>query len=550
MLALVPALASPAASLVEKPTGLFASASGSTIWSHPDLRGVLIRASWSSVEPSPGSFDFSALRTQIAAVKSHGKPYSLAIGAGGPGSPGWLIGTLGSAYFDYSFRGTPMRLPLFWSPIVKERLGLLAARLGQELADDPDLKLVYVTQMTANGIEGHLNGVDMNAFAKAGYTDDAWVEAALATAERYASAFPGTALAFEVHELNGSAAVPGRILDALGSEARFGGRVGAAIWWVSGRTDYQAALLSTLKSFRGDLYGQVIARSDQGSQFANGDYRTVFAQAKELGLRYLEPWEFDFGTGAGTADGAWNDQLRDFNAWADARASTPSRWLVPSSARAPGAGGSLFTTDLVVANTGDGEAAVTLRFLGHDVDGRSGKTASLVIPAGASRTLADVLGSVFGESEAHGAILVSSSVPSLVVVALTSTPQGVGSYGQSVPAFGASDRLAAGARWSIAGVREDAAFRTNLVLASAAEVAVNVEVTLVGEDGATLGRKSYALPPLGMTQVTRVVRDLGPSGNVQAARLVLTTDAPEGTLAAYAALIDAATNDPRTLLPR
>ena len=52
-----------------------------------------------------------------------------------------------------------------------------------------------------------------------------------------------------------------------------------------------------------------------------------------------------------------------------------------------------------------------------------------------------------------------------------------------------------------------------------------------------------------MTQVTRVLLEMGLSGD-SAGRLVLSTPTASGAFAAYAALIDATTNDPRTLLPR
>ena len=53
-----------------------------------------------------------------------------------------------------------------------------------------------------------------------------------------------------------------------------------------------------------------------------------------------------------------------------------------------------------------------------------------------------------------------------------------------------------------------------------------------------------------MTQVARVVRELGVSSDVSGARLVLSTPTAGGAFAAYASVIDARTNDPRTLLPR
>lgn len=304
----------------DRPLGTYAGAPRSTIFSHPQLRGVLLRAAWSSLEPAPGQFDFTALDSQLKSVRAAGKPWSLAVGAGGPGSPAWLMDQLGVPFVDYRFRGTtPYRLPLAWNDVVQQRLTLLAERLAQQYGGDATLKLIYVPQMTANGIEGHLNGVDMTAMVSAGYTDDRWVTASTQTATAFARAFASKALAFEVHDINGGATVPSRILQALQDDAGLGGRVGAAIWWLSGRTDYQGALLQVLADFPGDKYGQVIARSDESSKFADGDYRRVFSQAQQLGLRYLEPWEYDFGTGANTANGAWDGELAAFNQWADAR---------------------------------------------------------------------------------------------------------------------------------------------------------------------------------------------------------------------------------------
>lgn len=307
-------------STVDKPLGTYASAPGATIYGHAQLRGVLLRAAWSSLEPTPGQFDFSALERQLAAVRAAGKPWSLAVGAGGPGSPAWLMDALGAPFVDYRFRGTtPYRLPLAWDAVVQQRLALLAERLAQQYGSDASLKLVYVPQMTANGIEGHLNGVDMAALQRAGYTDERWVTASTQAASAFARAFATKALAFELHEINGGASVPARILDALWADPALGRRVGAAIWWLSGRSDYQAALLQVLADFPGDKYGQVIGRSDDSARFAGGDYRSVFSQARQLGLRYLEPWEFDFGSGANTASGAWDAELAAFNADADRR---------------------------------------------------------------------------------------------------------------------------------------------------------------------------------------------------------------------------------------
>ncbi|MDL1950157.1 hypothetical protein FBQ97_10135 [Acidobacteria bacterium ACD] len=226
-------------------------------------------------------------------------------------------------------------------------------------------------------------------------------------------------------------------------------------------------------------------------------------------------------------------------------------WILPSSARVPGEGGAAWTTDLSVANTGSADAALTLKFLGHDADGREGPEKSFTLAPGKAVTWADVLGSVFGLASGWGAIRVVSSTPSLVVTSQTFTPRpGGGTYGQSVPAAGESELVRNGAARALAPIREDAAFRTNLVLANATETEVDVIGALVSSSGETLATGGWRLPPLGMTQVAHVVRDLGVGADVAGARLLLSTSTPGGAFATYASVVDTATNDPRTLLPR
>ncbi len=224
--------------------------------------------------------------------------------------------------------------------------------------------------------------------------------------------------------------------------------------------------------------------------------------------------------------------------------------LLPSSARAPGAGGAFYTTDVTVANTGASDTELTLKFLGNNRDGSGGAERSFTLPAGQSTTYADILGSIFGETSNFGAISIASSSPSFVVLGQTSTPGFGGTFGQSVSAARPSDLITNGAPRSIVGVREDVAFRTNLILSNATAASLDVDVLLLADTGASLGSKRYPLEPLAMTQVTRVVRDMGISADVQGARVVLSTSTAGGSFSAYASAIDNVTNDPRTLLPR
>lgn len=224
-------------------------------------------------------------------------------------------------------------------------------------------------------------------------------------------------------------------------------------------------------------------------------------------------------------------------------------WILPSSAHAAGAGGAFYTTDLLIANPEALDTTFVLKFLGHDADGRTGTERAFTLGAGRSVTYMDVLGSVFGASNDYGAIQIRSTTSSLLVSSETSTPSASGgTFGQAVPAFAAAELIGIAPR-TILGAREDASFRTNLILANATEAGIDVLVRWYDVNGALAASRTATLAPLGMTQMTRVLSTLGVSP-AAGGRLTVASATDGASFAAYAAVIDEATNDPRTLLPR
>jgi hypothetical protein len=233
-------------------------------------------------------------------------------------------------------------------------------------------------------------------------------------------------------------------------------------------------------------------------------------------------------------------------------AGTAGLSFLPSSARAQGANGAFFTTDLTVGNRGTSDAEVSLRFLGNNKDGRTGPERTITIPAGQTRTFTDVLQSLFGLEADFGAIRIQSTSP-LAVLGQTSTPppNGQGTFGQSVPAQTSRDLVSAGSPRTIAAIREDARFRTNLIVTNATESPIDVVLKLLAEDGSLLGERTLTgLAPLEMRQISRIVQELAGRSDVASATLRLETPTTGGSFAAYAAVIDNVTNDPRTLLPK
>jgi hypothetical protein len=227
-------------------------------------------------------------------------------------------------------------------------------------------------------------------------------------------------------------------------------------------------------------------------------------------------------------------------------------WILPSSAHAPGAGGAFYTTDLTLTNTGTTSTTAVVQFLGHDADGTFGPKQSVSVPAENSVLLPDVLGRTFGQTSAYGALRITAGISALAVSSQTSTPApGGGTFGQSVPGFPVSSLIQQGSSRTLASLREDASFRTNLILANAGPIPITVHGDLYSSSGVLLASGDWTVPPLGMKQVGHVVNDLmGPSATLSSGLLVLSTATGLGSFAAYASVVDNITEDPRTILPQ
>ncbi|QEG38166.1 beta-galactosidase [Roseimaritima ulvae] len=324
---------------VEKPTGTYASKITPRAVQNQHMQGGLVRVTWSEIEPQRGRFDFTPIERQLELLKP-GMNWTLAIHGGWTSTnvadqsaprwrraralaPGWLVSELHVETFAMNFRGNPVQMPKYWDPVVQQRLKAMLTAVGKRYRSDPRLKLIYVPQMTSNGTEGHFNGVPSQTLLEAAGLNprdadaeqqfgDLWLKAAAGATHSVLQAFPDKAVAFEVHELFRSVAIPQRLINEF-QKPEYENRVGLGMWWISGKTEYQGNLLRLLKDYPGDLYGQIIGRSDQHYRFPNGDYLTVFQQAEALGMRYIEPWNYEF------EHHTCDEALKNFNASARVR---------------------------------------------------------------------------------------------------------------------------------------------------------------------------------------------------------------------------------------
>lgn len=279
---------------ISKPKGLYTSSFGNTsALDHNEVNGALIRVEWADVEQEEGIYDFSLIEGFVSTVKSKNLKWNLGIIAG-DSSPDWLTESVGADYFEITYQNELKKIPKIWDSIVNEKLESLATALANAFGQDEDLQLIYIPQMTTNGIEGHFNGVTSTELTDAGLTPDNWVESVKETAKIFANAFSNKAIAVEVHDIMGDTSIPNRIMNDLWNDSSLNQRVGAAIWWISGKTTYQPNLINALTDFQGDIYAQAIGRSDQTERFKNDDYTTIFSQSLTIGIRYIELWEYEF----------------------------------------------------------------------------------------------------------------------------------------------------------------------------------------------------------------------------------------------------------------
>lgn len=228
--------------------------------------------------------------------------------------------------------------------------------------------------------------------------------------------------------------------------------------------------------------------------------------------------------------------------------ATLTTWILPSTAWVQGAAGSYWTTRFTLCNPGSVDAAVSLKWLGHDMDGRGGSERTYLVNSGQTLGLNEEEWEL-NHAQDYGAILMTSSSPAVFLQSETSAyaPTG-GTVGQALAAMGSADFAGATPK-TLAPIRENASFRMNLVLANATSAPLTAHVALFTAEGMLVGSRDVELPPLGMTQINHVASALG-AATLDAGRLAVSTSTPGGLVAAYASIIDSRTNDPRTILPR
>ena len=221
------------------------------------------------------------------------------------------------------------------------------------------------------------------------------------------------------------------------------------------------------------------------------------------------------------------------------------RYIVPSVAHAPGAGGTQWRTDVAAVNRSGSTASLTLTYV--DDAQTLVRTASLT--NGGTTEWRDILVSLFGLSATasnKGTLLVGSNV-ALAVTSRTYNQATAGTYGQRYPALTATDSLAAGKVGIIAQIKKNASFRTNLGIVNLGQSACTVAVKLWNATGTQVGATKQLVAQAGRWLQQDDIFGAAAAGSQDLAYATVEVQTAGGSIWAYASVVDSATGDPTTI---
>lgn len=334
------------------------------------VKGILIRSDWKTPEPAETGlsasqikgfgieqngdqqFNWAYVDKVRTLVESADKDWSLAIF--GQPVPSWLAAKFNAStepFMTFNFQALyPRSFPMMWYPEYLKQIKELGIEIKRKYGGSR-LRLVYLPQATANGVEGHFNGVPYSEFQKVGFTPERFSGGVLSALKDFAEGLGNIPVGVELHKVydgvstsctnmesctsNKSAEL---IMAGIQADERLKNQVGIAMWWISGRTDYQYDLALEFKDYTGYKLAQAIANSSQEGICKDGtlpssctattctcagnisisknrwpsvnwntsgnmqqqltSYVSGFEQnmthAQDLGIRYYEAWEYEF----------------------------------------------------------------------------------------------------------------------------------------------------------------------------------------------------------------------------------------------------------------
>ncbi|MBW3563191.1 MAG: M36 family metallopeptidase [Acidobacteria bacterium] len=251
----------------------------------------------------------------------------------------------------------------------------------------------------------------------------------------------------------------------------------------------------------------------------------IHSESSQTGI--LHGWNLAFATHQGQAP-------------VSRRESGPRIALIPAAGHSPGANSTHWITDLTLRNLTNSPQHIFLILTPAGTNGdESAMITRLFIEPAQTLTLRDVAKTIFGF---EGACSLDIRGPQNVLTATSRTynDSPLGTFGQSIPTYRAPTLGSADPVLFIPGLRETLEFRSNVGFTETSGQPVTMTLEVVGADGDLLGTMSLSFRPWEHRQVST----RGLANEYEAGMARLRYESGEGSLAAYASIIDNRTGDP------
>jgi len=216
--------------------------------------------------------------------------------------------------------------------------------------------------------------------------------------------------------------------------------------------------------------------------------------------------------------------------------------VIPAAAHVAGAENTAWVTDVVLHNPDVESVVCDLFFLKTRTNGTTAEAVEIVVPAGQSVLLADIVFETFGRARASGAVLVGSE-KSLIVSSRTYNNVEGGTYGQFIPGIDIDEALEGGENATVIQLMENASFRTNLGVANIGDLRLEMTAELRSSSGNVLGTRDFEVPPWSHIQLNSVFTSVGVP-NLADGYAVISAATDGARWFAYASVVDNRSGDP------
>ncbi len=222
--------------------------------------------------------------------------------------------------------------------------------------------------------------------------------------------------------------------------------------------------------------------------------------------------------------------------------------IIPGAASAPGVDDAYYVTDVRLYNP-DAASSITVYASVLERDANNSTADEVAVEISPRRGLAinDILGTLFGLTEATGAIRLRSNDDFLATSRTYNVGSEAGTYGSYIPSLAEADALTQGILLQVANNPAGSGFRSNVGFTNPGLSEATITIKVFNADtGVLIGARDLVLAPRSFAQ-KNVFQYVGQKNLlVMNATIEFTADSP---VLAYTTVIDNTSDDPTCVLP-